>query len=57
MKNAIQLDPKSANALGQLTGAYSYFMQKDSARKYMALTDKIDPNAVNFDVRKMLMGQ
>ena len=54
LKIAIQLDPKSASAFGQLTNAYSYFTQKDSARKYMILTDKLDPKAVNPDVRKML---
>lgn len=54
LKTAIQLNPKSASALGQLTNAYSYFSQKDSARKYLALTDKLDPKAVNPAVRKML---
>jgi len=54
LKTSIRLDPESASALGQLTNAYSYFTQKDSARKYLALTDKLDPKAVNPDVRKML---
>jgi tetratricopeptide (TPR) repeat protein len=54
LKTSIQLDPKSASAFGQLTGAYSYFTQKDSARKYLALTDKLDPQAINPEVRKML---
>jgi len=54
LKTAIQLDPKSASAFGQLTGAYTYFTQKDSARKYLALTDKLDPKAINPEVRKML---
>lgn len=54
LKIAVLLDPKSANAFGQLTGAYTYFTQKDSARKYFALTDKLDPKAVNPEVRKML---
>jgi tetratricopeptide (TPR) repeat protein len=54
LKTAIKLNPKSASAFGQLTGAYSYFTQKDSARKYLALTDKLDPKAVNIEVRKIL---
>jgi len=54
LKTAIHLDEKSASAFGQLTGAYSYFNQKDSGRKYLELTDKIDPNAVNPAVRKVL---
>ena len=54
LKTSIQLDPKNANAFGQLTGAYSYFNQKDSALKYLELTDKLDPRAVNPEVRKIL---
>ncbi|MBD1393147.1 hypothetical protein IDJ76_08555 [Mucilaginibacter sp. ZB1P21] len=47
LKKAIALDPKNPNLYGQLTAAYSYVMQKDSAQKYLKLTDKLDPNAVN----------
>ena len=54
LKFAIQLDPKSASAFGQLTAAYIYFTQKDSARKYLALTDKIDPKAITPEIRKLL---
>jgi len=56
LKTAIKLDP-NARTYAQLTAAYSYFMQKDSARKYLAITDKIDRNAINPEVRKMLTGQ
>jgi tetratricopeptide (TPR) repeat protein len=54
LKSSIRLDSKNARAYGQLTGAYSYFMEKDSALKYLKLTDKLDPNAVNPEVRQML---
>jgi len=54
LKTLVQLDPKSASAFGQLTGAYCYFTQKDSARKYLVLTEKLDPKAVEPEVRKML---
>jgi len=57
LKNAIKLDPNNPKYYSQLTSAYSYFMQKDSARKYMAITDKLDPNAVNPQVRKMINGK
>ncbi len=53
LKNAIHLEP-NARAYGQLTAAYSYFAQKDSARKYLQITDRLDPNAVNPEVRKIL---
>jgi len=32
-------------------------MQKDSARKYMSITDRLDKNAVNPEVRKLITGQ
>lgn len=54
LKSSIRLDSKNARTFGQLTGVYSYFMEKDSALKYLKLTDKLDPNAVNPEVRKML---
>jgi tetratricopeptide (TPR) repeat protein len=54
LKKSIQLDSKNVLAYGQLTGAYSFFIEKDSALKYLELTDKLDPNAVNPEVRKML---
>lgn len=55
LKKSIQLEPNSARTLGQLTNAYSYYTQKDSARKYLELTDKIDSKAVNPEVRKILL--
>jgi len=55
LKTAISLDPNYAEAYGQLAGCYSYFTQKDSARKYLAIADRLDPNVVNPQVRKILM--
>jgi Tfp pilus assembly protein PilF len=55
LKHAIKIDPNNPQYYGALTTGYSYYMQKDSARKYMAITDKLDPNAVNPQVRKMLI--
>jgi tetratricopeptide (TPR) repeat protein len=54
LKTSIKLDPTNARAYGQLTASYSYFMQKDSAKKYLRITDKLDPSAVNPEVRKIL---
>jgi hypothetical protein len=31
-------------------------MQKDSARKYLKITEKLDPTAINPEVKKMLEG-
>ena len=54
LKNVVRLEPQNAVAYGQLTAAYSYFYQSDSANKYLKLTDKLDPKAVSLEVRKML---
>ena len=53
-KKSINLNPENALAYGQLTASYSYFMEKDSALKYLELTDKIDPNVINPEVREIL---
>jgi len=53
LKHSLQLDT-DARVLSQLTAAYSYFIQSDSAKKYLKLTDKIDPSAINPEVRQLL---
>jgi tetratricopeptide (TPR) repeat protein len=54
LKKAIVLSPNNAQYYGQLTSAYSYFMQKDSARKYLEITDKLDPKAIDPQARAMI---
>jgi tetratricopeptide (TPR) repeat protein len=54
LKHSVRLNPNNASAYGQLTGAYSYFNQTDSARKYLEITDRLDPKAVNPEVRNLL---
>jgi tetratricopeptide (TPR) repeat protein len=53
-KGAIKLQPKNPQLYSQLTAAYSYFMQKDSAQKYLKITDQLDPKAINPEVRNLL---
>lgn len=54
LKISSSIEPNNARVYGQLTASYSYFMQKDSARKYLQITDKLDPSAVNPEVRELL---
>jgi tetratricopeptide (TPR) repeat protein len=54
LKASIELDPNNARTYGQLTAAYSYFMQKDSAIKSLQITDKLDAKAVDPEVREIL---
>lgn len=55
LKKSLSLNPNNAGVLGQLTAAYSYFIQKDSALKYLKETDKIDPKMINPEVRNLLI--
>ena len=55
LKSCVNLTPQNARVYGQLAGAYSYFVQKDSARKYLAIADRLNPAAVNPEVRKLLI--
>ena len=54
LKKADSLDKNNPRILAQLTSAYTYFSQKDSANKYLNLTDKLDPKAIHPEVRKLL---
>lgn len=54
LRKAISLDRKNARAYAQLTAAFCYYVQKDSAKKYLKITDSIDPSAINPQVRKLL---
>ncbi len=56
-KKSVSIDPTNAEAYAQLTAGYSYFNQKDSARKYLAITDRLDPKAINPEVRQILDGK
>jgi len=56
LNHAIHLQPDNAAYYGELTNAYSYFMQKDSARKYLKIADRMNAKTVAPDVRQMLTG-
>ncbi|KFF10072.1 tetratricopeptide repeat protein [Flavobacterium hydatis] len=53
LKKAVKIDPKNGRAYAQLASSYAYITQKDSLRKYIKITDKIDPNLINPEVRKI----
>ncbi|MDB5024741.1 MAG: hypothetical protein JWP78_2496 [Mucilaginibacter sp.] len=54
LKEAVNLDSKNPQLYSQLTSAYSYFMQKDSAMKYLKITEHLDPSAINPEVKRLL---
>ncbi len=56
LKKSLVLNPDNARTYGQLTGAYSYFEQKDSALKYLKITQQLDPEAIDPEVERMLLG-
>ncbi len=53
LKSSLKLDPNNAKNYGSLTSAYAYYTQKDSLRKYLKITDKLDPKLVDPQVRKI----
>jgi tetratricopeptide (TPR) repeat protein len=56
LKTSVKLDQQNPSTYAQLTAAYAYFMQKDSAKKYLKIADQLDKNAVNPQVRKLIDG-
>jgi tetratricopeptide (TPR) repeat protein len=54
LKQSTTLKPDYAQAYAQLTTCYVYFVQKDSARKYLRITDTLDPMAINPGIRKIV---
>ena len=56
LKGAIKLEEKNPRLYAELTAVYSYFDQKDSANKYLEITDQLDKHAVSPEVRKTITG-
>jgi tetratricopeptide (TPR) repeat protein len=56
LKTADRLSPGNARIKAQLAGAY-YFSQIDSARKYLKMAEKLDPAAVDPQMRAVIMGK
>ncbi len=53
-REAIKIDPNNAKFYAELTSAYTYFIQKDSAKKYLKIAEQLDPGAINPEVKKLL---
>jgi tetratricopeptide (TPR) repeat protein len=48
------LDSSNGGTCSKLTFAYLEAMQKDSAKKFQALTDKIDPQLLSLEIREKI---
>ena len=57
LKAAARLQPNDAQIYSQLTSAYSYFVQKDSALKYLNITEKLDPKVINPQLKKVIVNK
>lgn len=57
LRKSAQLDPKQVSTFVQLATAFTVCecFPKDSARKYMAIADQLDSNAVSPELRKRVM--
>lgn len=54
LKKSVTVNPANAAAYALLTGAYLYDNQKDSAQKYMKITDELNPGLIRPDLRDMI---
>lgn len=53
-KTSLVLDSSDKQVFGIIAAEYSYHHQKDSALKYLILSDSIDPGLVPDDIRKAI---
>ncbi|RZL16268.1 MAG: hypothetical protein EOO62_01760 [Hymenobacter sp.] len=53
-KQCVKLDPTYGEGYAQLAAGYAYYMQKDSAKKYLAIADKLNPVLVHPEARQMI---
>jgi tetratricopeptide (TPR) repeat protein len=57
LKKSVQLDPSNVNAYRLLTISYTYSIHRDSAKKYLKITDSLDPSVIEPEVRKNITGE
>ena len=50
-KKSISMDSRNGKAYAQLTIGYYYLAEKDSAKKYLKLTDRINPKMIPSGLR------
>lgn len=53
-RRSYQLDSSSGTTCSKLTFSYLEAMQMDSAKKFLALTDKIDPQLLPLEIREKI---
>lgn len=53
-KESYLLDPANGSTVSRLTIAYAHTTEKDSAKKYQAITDGINPRLLPQQIRKMI---
>lgn len=53
-RRSYQLDPSNGETCSKLTFSYLEAVQIDSAKKFQALTDKIDPHLLTLEIREKL---
>jgi len=54
LKKSITLNTDEADTYAELAKVYHYYPQADSAKKYLAIADKINPIQVDWRIREMI---
>ena len=57
LKKSVHYEPNNGSAYARLTEAFAYVPQVDSAKKYLRITDSIDPSLITSGLRQYLNQQ
>lgn len=55
LKKAVISEPEDARAYSLLVKAYAYKNEIDSARKYMEITDRLNPDIIEREIREYIL--
>lgn len=55
LRKAIAIEPDNARGYSLLTKAYAYKNERDSARKYLEITDRLDSDIIEREIRDYIL--
>ena len=54
LHKSMEVNPNNPEAYAKLTSCYSYYMQTDSVKKYLKLTDSLYPEAITPNIKSII---
>lgn len=55
LKQSLAINPSNESGYAMLTTAYAHSEQKDSARKYLKMVDKMNPDLIEKEIREYIL--